>query len=248
MAPTVGRRSPDLQTLRYNPGSVNLQPDPPFPSSQIKHTASQIPNARSAITPTCYDENKLNQMLPPKRHLPFAKPSQKRIRTNSSQPDMAPSMSQTTTVDQIFEPPSSQIRNPLTRRDNLERCDSIQSDSQSQSLVPTQPYPDAVDTAPASPEPPSTQPYPLSTAVNEFQVPGSTLRAPAGPNDARVQQTQPAAGTVEDNLALYLASPTPERVAFLENWMCELIEDDKFMQLCQDVEGTWRRFAFGIKK
>lgn len=164
---------------------------------------------------------------------------------------MAPSLSQTTAVDQIFEPPSSQIRNPLTRPDNLERCDSIHSDSQSQSLIPTQPYPDAADTAPASPEPPSAQPYPLSTAANGFQVLGSTFRdinRPVGPADAGSQQRQPAAGTFEDNLALYLASPTPERVAFLENWMCELIEDDKFMQLCQDVEGTWRRFAFGVKK
>jgi hypothetical protein len=52
----------------------------------------------------------------------------------------------------------------------------------------------------------------------------------------------------EDHLAQYLAAPTPERIAFLENWICELIEDDRFMNLCQDVEGTWRRFAFGKKQ
>lgn len=251
MLSTVGRRSPDLQVLGRNTGSVTLQSDLPFPSSQNKPTTSQGPNARSTRSSAHYDESQLNQMLPPKRQLPFAKPNRKRIRTSSSQLDIAPSMSQTTIADQILEPPSSQIRHPLTRGNNLERCESVQSESQSQPLIPTQPHPDIADTSPISPEPPSAQPYPLSTTADERQVPSSALQAfngPAGSSDAVVQQTQPTAGTLEDQLALYLSSPTPERVAFLENWMCDLIEDDNFMQLCQDVEGTWRRFAFGIKK
>jgi hypothetical protein len=54
--------------------------------------------------------------------------------------------------------------------------------------------------------------------------------------------------TTEDCLAQYLFSPTTERIAFLENWMCELLDDDKFLSLCQDVDKVWWRFAFGRKQ
>jgi hypothetical protein len=57
-----------------------------------------------------------------------------------------------------------------------------------------------------------------------------------------------APALTEDHLSRYLSSPTAERIAFLENWMCELIDDDKFMTLCEDVDGTWRRFAFGQRQ
>lgn len=78
-------------------------------------------------------------------------------------------------------------------------------------------------------------------------------RADFNGDTTQLVQTQeyiPACPTtsVEDRLEQYIASPSAERIAFLENWMCELIDDDKFLALCQDVEGTWRRFAFGKKR
>jgi hypothetical protein len=65
----------------------------------------------------------------------------------------------------------------------------------------------------------------------------------------QTQEYIPACPTtsIENQLEQYASSPSAERIAFLENWMCELIDDDKFLALCQDVEGTWRRFAFGRK-
>ncbi|KAJ5856309.1 uncharacterized protein N7529_010253 [Penicillium soppii] len=70
------------------------------------------------------------------------------------------------------------------------------------------------------------------------------------PDDKPGQEpmSRTASAMTEDQLAEYLAFPTSERVVILQNWMCELMEDDKFMALCQDVEGTWRRFAFGQKQ
>jgi hypothetical protein len=50
---------------------------------------------------------------------------------------------------------------------------------------------------------------------------------------------------IETDLSSYLASPTAERTMKLENWICRSIEDDGFLQLCEDVEGIWRRFALG---
>ena len=50
--------------------------------------------------------------------------------------------------------------------------------------------------------------------------------------------------TVSD-LQPYLARPAPERNALLENWICEQLQDDGFVQLCQDMQGTWRRIGLG---
>ncbi|KAJ5173214.1 hypothetical protein N7492_005807 [Penicillium capsulatum] len=246
MASTVGRKSPDTQALDHNLGVGNLQSDSTLPSSQKTALAFQIPETRSPAVSVHYDESQLNQMLPPKRQLPFVKPGQKRVRTNSSQPDSAQPNPQVTSVDQVLDPPSSQISNPMTRR-----CNSLRSDSQSQPLVSTQLYTVAADTSLVAADLENTQPYSLSAPANEQQVSESIVPGfdgCVGNSDAGDQQTQRTAETLENQLALYLSSPTPERVAFLENWMCELIEDDGFMRLCQDVEATWRRFAFGIKK
>ena len=43
----------------------------------------------------------------------------------------------------------------------------------------------------------------------------------------------------------YISAPTTERIARLENWICEHIQDDDFLRLCQDIEGVWKRVAFG---
>lgn len=127
------------------------------------------------------------------------------------------------------------------------------SDTSSQSLVPTQVYPESM-------EPPSTQTYIQPDmgvqAQNPIERLAKTVSAAVScnaPNIVQVERTQSpsqraAPVSVEDQLAAYLSFPNPERVQFLENWMCELIDDDGFMTLCQDVEATWRRFAFGTKK
>lgn len=47
------------------------------------------------------------------------------------------------------------------------------------------------------------------------------------------------------DLTSYLSTPASERATLVENWICEQIEDDAFLQLCQDVEGVWKRVAFG---
>ena len=67
-------------------------------------------------------------------------------------------------------------------------------------------------------------------------------------NNPASKPNDKAPGPAEDHLAQYLSSPTADRIAFLENWMCELIDDDSFMTLCEDVDGTWRRFAFGQRQ
>ncbi|KAL1960334.1 hypothetical protein VTO42DRAFT_8294 [Malbranchea cinnamomea] len=48
------------------------------------------------------------------------------------------------------------------------------------------------------------------------------------------------------DLSSYLSTPTPERAARLESWVCAQLENDGFLALCQDVEGIWRRVAYGM--
>ena len=47
------------------------------------------------------------------------------------------------------------------------------------------------------------------------------------------------------DLSSYISEPTQQRTAKLQNWICEHIDDDAFLQLCQDVEGAWVRIALG---
>ncbi|OAX83585.1 hypothetical protein ACJ72_02050 [Emergomyces africanus] len=47
------------------------------------------------------------------------------------------------------------------------------------------------------------------------------------------------------DLSAYLSTRNPERTALVESWVCSQLENDAFLTLCQDVEGVWRRMAFG---
>lgn len=55
----------------------------------------------------------------------------------------------------------------------------------------------------------------------------------------------PQQPTITTDLTTYTNTPTPERITRLETWICEHIQDDEFLRLCQDVEGVWKRVAFG---
>ncbi|CAI7661394.1 unnamed protein product [Penicillium manginii] len=212
-------------------------------AQQVVHTET---SSRPSTTQGYHDIQELNQVLPPKRDLPFLKPGTKRKRTES-------------TIEQAAEKPKSSRVSQLanqTNRNTLERSDTVMSDASSQSLVATQPYPDPV-------EPVSTQPYSQPDKENlpqpqrpiEHIAPTiyTAVARDSTLNDIQVRRSQSpmqpgVPPSVEKQLSAYLSSPNPERVEFLENWMCELINDDSFMTLCQDVEATWRRFAFGIRK
>lgn len=224
------------------------------------HAEPDTPNSRPSTAPAYHDISQLNKMLPPKRDLPFSKPAPKRTRLGASD--------QTATKKRPSLPPP--LRQPASPGNNQERRQSARAealthsefritDSQTQSPPPTQPHPDAITTITTSPKhPPLQLPRVASGRRTQVLVPHDSpadLQSNINNTNSVNQNTQehdpisrPTPKTsekVEDHLAMYLTSPTPERIAFLENWMCELIEDDKFMALCQDVEATWRRFAFG---
>lgn len=64
--------------------------------------------------------------------------------------------------------------------------------------------------------------------------------------DSALRKVHQTAPLILSDLSSYLSAPTRERTIQLENWICAHIEDDGFLQLCQDVEGVWRRIALGM--
>ncbi|KAJ5089977.1 hypothetical protein N7532_008661 [Penicillium argentinense] len=254
---TITNATSDICRTPARPQCVSripeVQPPPTLPNPVVpeKGITTETPELRPAATPAYHDIQELDQALPPKRSLPFPKPGAKRQRTASAN---GKSARQRTTS----EPSRNVRRGNQTSRGVLERQDSIVSNATSHSLTQTQPYPESNQIPNMSQEPESTQIW-SQRENNENQRPpqhlDATMAAVSGSetvNDVQVPRSpspeQRSAPSCEDQLAAYLSAPSNERIAFLENWMCELIEDDKFMALCEDVDSTWRRFAFGIKR
>ncbi|KAJ5380762.1 uncharacterized protein N7496_003190 [Penicillium cataractarum] len=195
-------------TFRRGPLGINPQPGP---------ATSQRVLSRQSTGPI-YHDKELNQMLPPKRDLPFLKPKSKMSRADTSSLKSS---------QQVI--PESSYPEPIMKRN-----ESSMSELQSQQLIQTQPYPETMEPSQISSHIHATLPYPGANTQTQQSVTESSSAAPMGTS-------------VEEQLSQYLKSPTPARSAFLSTWMCELIQDDDFVTLCEDVEGTWRRFAFGMK-
>ena len=202
-------------------------------------------------------------MLPPRRDLPFSKPVTKKSHsttvTKTAQECRDGDSFSNSESNKPSKDPEPVPPNPALEPDNGPGF----LESQSQILSQPAPFPQASQQLILHEEPPVSSQIPLHYGPIEHmpQVPSVQNTVPAnhnsrnpnsfgGSEDKQGQIPVPhtVAAITEDQLAEYLASPTSERIAFLENWMCGLIEDDKFMTLCQDVEGTWRRFAFGQKQ
>lgn len=225
--------------------SAHLQDTIAAPVSRSESVTSQRTETRPATIAAFHDEH-LNRMLPPKRELPF-KSSQEKSRGKKSHTEDIPTQHS-----------QSQPANG-TGHGTLEYAEMFVPDSQqSQPLTHTQPPPDASKPSPMSSQLQSTPHHGLDVDPKQRSLhpADSQLATELSQHDTgrntQYQTTQPVLSrtttSVEEQLTLYVNSPTPERIAFLENWICELIEDDKFMTLCQDVEATWRRFAFGMKR
>lgn len=246
------------QTASVPPPVIsNLEPTYPHhsmaaPVSRSESMASQRTDTRPVPVAAYHDEHELNQMLPPRRELPFAKGSQGRSRANQSDPRSSElRQPQTLLTSNLAKTPAAC---PRTEDTTYERHELFVPDSQqSHPLTQTQPPAHESQPSPVSSQlqalpypntgPQSKQPH-ASTGQTNISTEGRRNDTSTHPRNERPRQSE----YVEEQLALYGSAPTQERIAFLENWMCELIEDDKFMALCQDVEATWRRFAFGMQR
>ncbi|KAF7125796.1 hypothetical protein CNMCM5793_002089 [Aspergillus hiratsukae] len=211
-------------------------------------TRADAPSAipKPSTTAACHDIRTLSQLLPPKRELPFSKPPAKRSRTTAKEPSTtsqtlsAGDQIPTNTKNDARPPPSSQgPRKPTPRRKAAGGLNRSTTSIPPLSLIEEPP----THTQPI-------QPISLSSLAQPATIPGSQQRAieqnPVfeSSNNIVHQREQQQDPTPAD-LSSYLSAPTEERTARLENWICQNIENDGFIKLCQDVEGIWRRIAFG---
>ncbi|KAF7590308.1 hypothetical protein BBP40_003001 [Aspergillus hancockii] len=219
-------------------------------NTSSQDTSNRAASRRSTAT-VCHDIQDLNQILPPKRDLPFTKPQAKRSRTTASRPstisrveDVQKRVSDSNIQPRLNTPaPSpSQIAEKtlnskmITLKYGPSSLPQLNPNpdptiSQAAALTPSIPIPSISPTATQHPLPPMPQNTSFLMGENPF-----TRESPRGQKTDLLTET---------DLSSYLASPTTERTIKLENWICRSIEDDGFLQLCEDVEGIWRRFALG---
>ncbi|RJE25270.1 hypothetical protein PHISCL_02420 [Aspergillus sclerotialis] len=105
---------------------------------------------------------------------------------------------------------------------------------------PNKPTPSPIEQPPTPPIS-NTLTFPSSRMTQPYQSiqPGGSIEYPFVPSKSDKGLLTSA------DLTAYLSNPTDERTAIIQNWFSNLIQDDAFLQLCQDVEGAWGRIALG---
>lgn len=48
------------------------------------------------------------------------------------------------------------------------------------------------------------------------------------------------------NLAAYAGKPRGERMAIIDDMICECLGDENFVKLLEDVDQSWRRIGLGM--
>jgi hypothetical protein len=51
--------------------------------------------------------------------------------------------------------------------------------------------------------------------------------------------------TTQTDFSEYINNSNTPRAALVDTWICNQLQDEAFMALCEDVETVWRRIAFG---
>lgn len=270
---------------------------PPQPSLQLDSDTLEQINSQLASSrpPTAFhDAQTLDQLLPPKRDLPFLKPAAKKPRTSRKQTNktsvengstgmiaaitrQAVLLTKHETTDMGQTQPSVQAPPPHPKQNKAPSQTTRTTDSNEGLSYSLTPLPqlnmntDQEIPANAPNSPPTQQntqtntntPYRLTLPQAAIQQEASmptplviqqtskkdpscaTITTNSISNIASAQQPQQQQSNIIPDLTSYISAPTTERIARLENWICEHIQDDDFLRLCQDVEGVWKRVAFG---
>jgi hypothetical protein len=81
----------------------------------------------------------------------------------------------------------------------------------------------------------------IASVINAHQT------KPQSSSNAFANPSLPLDGnaTASADLASYLAAPDSERSVLVESWICQQLENDGFLKLCEDLEGVWKRIAIG---
>ncbi|QKX58658.1 uncharacterized protein TRUGW13939_05785 [Talaromyces rugulosus] len=227
------------------------------------------------ITSPAYDTQVLNQVLPPKRDLPFSKPGPRPSPLFNRQP-----------ANRFTKWPEPAPKPPKNPNDGSGvNCASPRPHTaQSKVTVPATSSParqlrleledrqwnpnkekqnPSLEAASASSPLLTTSIFPASSPINgRTQQNGTTTGSlPVATSSAldnpptshhqppvEMQNVRAASQGIpisSADLSTFLATPESERSQLVSNWVCQQLEDDGFRALCQDVERVWQRIAFG---
>ncbi|KAI9702777.1 MAG: hypothetical protein M1836_007991 [Candelina mexicana] len=116
------------------------------------------------------------------------------------------------------------------RKSDPKRC-VLESDKQaSPNVIGTEPSP----LANTVPNPSSTIPVNSTTEMWMDRVDAFVARHAGRPSPMQAI-----------DLSAYAAQSDGDRLAQIDNMICDYIMDDDFLKLCEDVESSWRRIALG---
>jgi hypothetical protein len=207
------------------------------PTSDADFRPSTAPTAIASPAPDLGD---LLSSLPPRRELPFGRYS------NSRPPDTIGSSKHNRSSSSLDLPPL-----PTPRF-----VDNAASPKKQTNHTPVATSPSATEKGcPAAPEqfkkpahPTPLPPLPSSNPAELDKTSTPKLRPPtANPEAARLERIAPyLPRSVEEtkiqdqNLLKYVDQATEKRRAELDELLMKLLHDESFVQLCEDVEQSWR--------
>ncbi|EFE44686.1 hypothetical protein TRV_00536 [Trichophyton verrucosum HKI 0517] len=227
-------------------------PKPPQTNAQAESEAeAQVESApRPSTAPTFLTSESISQLLPPKRDLPFAK-AKKRLAERS--PSGVPSPKKTGRVGQgrggqhnacpaaaenvartahtlMAGPSVQQASHSLTRGKEGEK----EGESGRDIARPLLPSPSI-----------SPQKGGGKHGVRKDTI-TTTDGAVAGEKDIGCSKSTGLLPFTREDLSSYASRPNAERSDLIESWVCQQLQNDSFITLCQDMEGVWKRLAFGF--
>lgn len=206
----------------------------------------------------------LSQLLPPKRDLPFGKP-QRKVGQQKPFANLTINRQQGSAELSARASPSPTRTKPRQDRGKtLQKVIEATNASNKGETGPQLPgeivtlvflvCTNGIDTNAAS----ATRTTPVATNMAtgnismEQQIPvdgemeqDENINVPDAGYSAPITGEKDMLSQLSRDLSGYISTPSTDRAAIVESWVCQQLENEDFVALCQDVEGVWKRIAYG---
>jgi hypothetical protein len=217
------------------------------------------------------NSNDLNTVLPPKRELPFPRATAKRAQRPSkgakfpnivdagrgtkrnldsyqqvvaASEAKAPSQEPTDPIETTLP---EKILNPSWTNTIPLNIIHTQQPTEGESHDDTTALGSSVSTLPASAS--NTSLEALQNSIASVLQAYNTIPKENGTMVTQKAVVNHASASAESipcaDIGSYFHAPDSERAKLIESWICQQLENDEFLQLCVDLEGVWKRIAFG---
>ncbi|KAF3491318.1 uncharacterized protein GIQ15_00835 [Arthroderma uncinatum] len=244
---------PNLPNAR--PSSSLVSSRPSFQQPQQAQARIQAQDTtRPSTAPTFLTTDSLSQFLPPRRELPFAK-AKKRPAQQSPQGSPSPKK-----VDNLGQGRDNQQHARPVGADIVTRTPNIVTPLVESSLqqaihekVREKVSENGRELGGGIPRTllPSPSISPQKKGGGQYTIENNTItitdtEASASENINSNRRNEKSPPFTREDLASYASLPSAERSDLIESWVCQQLQSDSFITLCQDMEGVWKRVAFGL--